>query len=157
MVLAFPEDPTARPLDRQYLLGPDLLVAPVFSAAGDVELYLPAGTWTHLLTGEQVVGPVWRQERHGFDSLPLYVREGAVLPLGAREDRPDTDHLDGLTLAGLPGRPRAPRGAGRRRGPRGRDHGRRGRRVGSRGLVAAAGRRPHGHLLGRLRSGRAPG
>jgi alpha-D-xyloside xylohydrolase len=103
MVLAFPEDPTARPLDRQYLLGPDLLVAPVFTEAGDVEFYLPAGTWTHLLTGERVTGPAWRRERHGFDSLPVYVREGAVLPLGEREDRPDTDHLDGLELVAHPG------------------------------------------------------
>ncbi|RIX30774.1 alpha-xylosidase [Amnibacterium setariae] len=103
MVLAFPGDPTARPLDRQYLLGPDLLVAPVFSAEGDVELYLPAGTWTQLLTGERVTGPVWRRERHGFDSLPVYVREGAVLPIGERDDRPDTDHLDGLVLVAFPG------------------------------------------------------
>ncbi len=103
MVLAFPEDPTAAHLDRQYLLGPDLLVAPVFTESGDVELYLPAGTWTHLLTGERVQGGCWRRERHGFESLPLYVREGAVLPLGAREDRPDTDHLDGLTLRAFPG------------------------------------------------------
>ncbi len=102
MVLAFPDDPTCRTLDRQYLLGPDLLVAPVFSAEGDVELYMPAGTWTSLLTGEQVTGPGWRRERHGFDSLPLYVRGGAVLPLGEREDRPDSDHLDGLTLRVFP-------------------------------------------------------
>jgi alpha-D-xyloside xylohydrolase len=50
-----------------------------------------------------VVGGGWRRERHGFDSLPLYVREGAVLPLGEREDRPDTDHLVGLTLTAFPG------------------------------------------------------
>jgi alpha-D-xyloside xylohydrolase len=105
MVLAFPDDPTAAHLDRQYLLGPDLLVAPVFTESGDVELYLPAGTWTHLLTGERVEGGGWRRERHGFESLPLYVRPGAVLPLGRREDRPDTDHLDGLTLRAFPGPP----------------------------------------------------
>jgi alpha-D-xyloside xylohydrolase len=52
-----------------------------------------------------VSGPVWRRERHGFDSVPLYVREGAVLPIGARDDRPDTDHLDGLTLVAFPGAP----------------------------------------------------
>ncbi|HET6826082.1 MAG TPA: alpha-xylosidase [Amnibacterium sp.] len=103
MVVAFPDDPTAAHLDRQYLLGPDLLVAPVFTASGDVEFYLPAGAWTSLLTGERVQGGSWRRERHGFESLPLYVREGAVLPLGAREDRPDTDHLDGLTLRAFPG------------------------------------------------------
>jgi alpha-D-xyloside xylohydrolase len=103
MVLAFPEDRNARTLDRQYLLGPDLLVAPVFSADGEVDVYLPAGGWTQLLTGERATGGTWRHERHGFDSLPLYVRDGAVLPLGARADRPDSDHLDGLVLRVFPG------------------------------------------------------
>jgi alpha-D-xyloside xylohydrolase len=103
MLLEFPEDPTSRTLDRQYMLGPDLLVAPVFAEDGDVEFYLPEGTWTHLLTGERVQGPAWRRENHGFDSLPLYVRPGAVLPLGADESRPDGDWADGLTLLVAPG------------------------------------------------------
>jgi alpha-D-xyloside xylohydrolase len=103
MQLEFPGDAGAAYLDRQYMLGADLLVAPVFSADGDVELYLPAGTWTNLLTGEVVTGGGWRRERHGFDSLPLYVRGGAVLPWGARDDRPDYDYLDGLTLRVFPG------------------------------------------------------
>ncbi|MBT9608023.1 alpha-xylosidase [Microbacterium sp.] len=103
MALEFPDDPTTLHLDRQYMLGPDLLVAPVFSASGDVTFYLPAGEWTHLLTGERVTGGGWRREQHGFDSLPLYVRPGAVLPWGARDDRPDYDYLDGLTLRVFPG------------------------------------------------------
>ncbi|MDO8108399.1 alpha-xylosidase [Isoptericola sp. b441] len=98
MVFEFPDDPAVTHLDRQYMLGPDLLVAPVMSADGTVEVYLPAGTWTHLLTGEKVAGGRWVRERHGFDSLPLYVREGAVLARGARDDRPDYDYLDGLVL-----------------------------------------------------------
>ncbi|MGA5421941.1 alpha-xylosidase [Streptomyces lavendulocolor] len=98
MLLEFPEDPACRTLDRQYMLGPDLLVVPVFTADGEVEYYVPPGTWTHLLTGGTVTGPVWRRERHGFDSLPLLVRPGAVLPLGADDQRPDADWLDGLTL-----------------------------------------------------------
>ncbi|WP_372344884.1 alpha-xylosidase [Streptomyces sp. KL116D] len=102
MLLDFPDDPTCRTLDRQYLLGPDLLVAPVFTEDGDVEFYLPEGTWTQLLTGERVQGPCWRRETHGFDSLPLYVRPGAVLPLGADEQRPDGDWPDGLTLLVTP-------------------------------------------------------
>ncbi|MDQ1530575.1 MAG: alpha-D-xyloside xylohydrolase [Microbacteriaceae bacterium] len=105
MMLAFPDDPTCLHLDRQYLLGPDLLVAPVFSAAGDVEFYLPAGEWTEFFSGRRESGGRWLREHHGFDSLPLYVREGAVLPLGARADRPDTDHLDGLTLMAFRGAP----------------------------------------------------
>uniref|UniRef100_A0AAU2VKR7 alpha-D-xyloside xylohydrolase n=1 Tax=Streptomyces sp. NBC_00008 TaxID=2903610 RepID=A0AAU2VKR7_9ACTN len=98
MLLEFPDDPTTRMLDRQYMLGPDLLVAPVFTEDGQVEYYVPEGTWTSLLSGETVTGPVWRQETHGFDSLPVLVRPGAVLPWGAEDQRPDGDWLDGLTL-----------------------------------------------------------
>ncbi|MEU2246543.1 alpha-xylosidase [Streptomyces sp. NPDC019224] len=98
MLLEFPGDPTTRMLDRQYMLGPDLLVAPVFTEDGQVEYYVPEGTWTHLLTGETVTGPVWRHETHGFDSLPVLVRPGAVLPWGGDDQRPDGDWLDGLTL-----------------------------------------------------------
>ncbi|WOF24237.1 alpha-xylosidase [Microbacterium betulae] len=102
MPLAFPDDPAAAYLDRQYLLGPDLLVAPVFSAEGEVELYLPEGEWTSLLTGE-TVGGGWRRERHAFDSVPLYARPGAVIPVRARDDGTEYDDLDGLTLRVAPG------------------------------------------------------
>jgi len=103
MALAFPGDPAVEYLDRQYMLGPDILVAPVFTASGEVTFYLPPGTWTHLLTGERVEGGAWRTEVHGFDSLPVYVRPGAVLPWGARDDRPDYDYLDGLAIRVFPG------------------------------------------------------
>ncbi|MFP3464271.1 alpha-xylosidase [Leifsonia sp. SIMBA_070] len=102
MQLEFAGDPAVDYLDRQYMLGADLLVAPVFSAS-QVEFYLPAGTWTEWFSGEQVEGGRWLRQTHGFDSLPLYVREGAVLPLGARDDRPDYDYREGLTLVAYPG------------------------------------------------------
>ncbi|MGW3349344.1 alpha-xylosidase [Nonomuraea rubra] len=98
MHLEFPGDRACDHLDAQYLLGPDLLVAPVLSADGEVSYYVPAGVWTRLLDGETVTGPGWRSERHGFDSLPLLVRPGAVIATGARDDRPDYDYADGVTL-----------------------------------------------------------
>lgn len=81
MFVEFPDDPTCRTLDRQYMFGPNLLVAPVFTYSGDVEYYLPAGVWTNWFTGEKVASEhgVWRNERHGFDTIPLWVREGSVL------------------------------------------------------------------------------
>ena len=97
MVAEFPGDPACTHLERQYMLGDDLLVAPVFGDS-DVAYYVPAGTWTHLLTGQRVTGPRWHHERHGFLSLPLLVRPGAVLPVGAVDDRPDYDYADGVTL-----------------------------------------------------------
>jgi alpha-D-xyloside xylohydrolase len=102
MQLEFAGDPAVDHLDRQYMLGADLLVAPVFSP-DEVEFYLPEGVWTEFFSGRRVEGGRWLRETHGFDSLPLYVREGAVLPLGARDDRPDYDYRDGLTLAVYPG------------------------------------------------------
>jgi alpha-D-xyloside xylohydrolase len=103
MLFDFPDDPAVAYLDRQYMLGSDLLVAPVMSADGVVDFYLPGGTWTSLLTGARVEGGRWVRETHGFDSLPVYVRPGAVIPRGARDDRPDYNFLDGLVLEVYPG------------------------------------------------------
>lgn len=103
MQLAFPGDPAVDNLDRQYLLGGDLLVAPVFSAAGDVDFYLPTGEWTDYFTGEQLSGGRWVRRTCGFDEIPLYVREGAVIPVSAYEDTAEDVDLEGLTLFVAPG------------------------------------------------------
>jgi alpha-D-xyloside xylohydrolase len=98
MVVEFPEDPACTHLERQYMLGGDLLVAPVLSGSGDMSYYVPEGTWTHFLTGEPVTGPRWHRERHGFLSVPLLARPGAVIPVGAVDDRPAYDYADDITL-----------------------------------------------------------
>jgi alpha-D-xyloside xylohydrolase len=98
MVLEFPDDPACDTLDRQYMLGDSLLVAPVFSHAGDVAYYVPKGRWTNFLTGVVVEGPCWVRETHDFMSLPLMVRPNSVIAVGSREDRPDYDYGDGVTL-----------------------------------------------------------
>ena len=98
MVVEFPGDPAVTHLERQYMLGGDLLVAPVLSADGDIAYYVPEGTWTHVLTGEPVTGGRWVRERHGFSSVPLLARPGSVIPFGAVDDRPDYDYADGVTL-----------------------------------------------------------
>ena len=94
MFVEFPDDPTCRTLDRQYMFGPDLLVAPVFTYSGDVEYYLPAGTWTNWFTGEKVVSEhgVWRNERHGFDTIPLWVRDGSVLVTKPGAETPEYEY-----------------------------------------------------------------
>ncbi|WP_049569673.1 alpha-xylosidase [Streptomyces sp. SBT349] len=97
-LLEFPDDPACHTLDRQYMLGPDLLVAPVFSEDGTVDYYVPGGTWTHLLTGEPVRGGGWRRERFGFDSLPLLARPGSVIPFGDADDAPEYAWARGVTL-----------------------------------------------------------
>ena len=98
MVLEFPGDRGTHDIDTQYMLGPDVLVAPVFTADGSADVYVPEGEWTPLLGGPAARGPRWRAEEHGFMSLPLYVRGDTVLPWGAVPDRPDYDWASAVTL-----------------------------------------------------------
>jgi alpha-D-xyloside xylohydrolase len=92
MVLEYPDDPACAQLDRQYMLGDSILVAPVFSPEGTVEYYLPEGLWTSLIDGRAIRGGRWIREKHGYMSLPLLAREGAMIASGACEDRPDYDY-----------------------------------------------------------------
>ncbi len=70
-----------------------LLVAPVLREDHIVEYYLPQGTWTHLLTGEPAEGGRWCKESYDYFSLPLFVRENTLLPVGANEEQPAYDYL----------------------------------------------------------------
>jgi alpha-D-xyloside xylohydrolase len=98
MAAEFPDDPACTHLDRQYMFGDRLLVAPVFSASGETSYYIPAGTWTHLQTGATVRGPAWVHEVCDFLTVPVFVRPGSVLPVGSRDDRPDYPYDDDVTL-----------------------------------------------------------
>ena len=98
MVLEFSQDIACGDLDRQYMLGESLLVAPVFTKEGDVDYYLPQGRWTNLLSGEVVTGGRWVHEVHDFMSLPLMVRENTILPVGALDYTVEYDYSKSLTL-----------------------------------------------------------
>ena len=85
--------------DRQYMLGDALLVAPVLRENGSADVFLPRGQWTHFLTGKSVQGDGWRNETHDFFSLPLYVRENTILPLGQTNEAAVYAYEKELTLA----------------------------------------------------------
>ncbi|HYF62498.1 MAG TPA: alpha-xylosidase [Herpetosiphonaceae bacterium] len=98
MLLEFPDDPTCAFLDRQYMLGGSLLVAPVFGADDHISYYVPAGRWTHIVSGAVVEGPGWVSERHAMLSLPLLARPNSLIAVGANDQRPDYDYAAGLTI-----------------------------------------------------------
>ncbi|QDP41107.1 alpha-xylosidase [Radiobacillus deserti] len=98
MVLEFPEDPTCAMLDLQYMLGDSLLVAPIFNEEGEASYYLPNGKWTNLLTGAVVEGGTWQQEYHDYMSIPLFVREHTILPIGQNKERPDYHYSEEVTF-----------------------------------------------------------
>lgn len=98
MLLEFPEDIPCADLDRQYMLGESLLVAPVFTKEGDVDYYLPAGRWTNILSNQVVEGGKWLHEVHDFMSLPLMARENSILPVGGNDSDVEYDYGKDLTL-----------------------------------------------------------
>ena len=88
----WPDDPKIWRHPFQYLLGDDLLIAPVVEAGVDQRLlYLPAGEWVDAWTGERVRGPGTVERLAPLDEIPVYIRAGAhaaLLPLFARDPAP---------------------------------------------------------------------
>jgi alpha-D-xyloside xylohydrolase len=76
MVLEFQNDPVCAFLDKQYMLGDKILVAPVFDEDGWVEFYLPEGTWTSVDGKDKRVVETGRffKEKRGYLEMPVYVR-----------------------------------------------------------------------------------
>ena len=98
MVLEYTEDRTCHYVDKQYMLGDNLLVAPIFNDQSMAEFYLPEGTWTNFFTGEEKEGCGWFTEKHSYLSIPLMVKENSIVALGAHDDKPDYDYGDGVEL-----------------------------------------------------------
>ncbi len=98
MFVEFPEDRTCETLDKQYMMGESLLVAPVFKESGEVEYYVPQGTWYNILTEETVEGGQWHKDTFDYFSMPLLARPNSILAVGNHEERPDYDFADGVTL-----------------------------------------------------------
>lgn len=98
MVLEFTGDRNCAYLADQYMLGDSLLVAPIFREDGIAEYYLPEGTWTSFLTGKVKEGGKWYTEKHGYLSIPLYVREDSIVAVGAKNDNAVYDYADNVTF-----------------------------------------------------------
>lgn len=96
LALAYPDDPAAVAIDDEYLYGPDLLVAPITSGVSQPgpatrSVYLPAGGWTNVFTGESFDGPIVVPVTAGLDQAPVYLRDGAKLPMSTFADLDASD------------------------------------------------------------------
>ena len=98
MVLEFTEDKNCYYLDKQYMLGDNLLVAPIFNDESMGSFYLPKGTWTDFFTGETVDGGVWVEKKYDYLHLPLMVRPSSIVAIGACDNKPDYDYANGVEL-----------------------------------------------------------
>lgn len=95
MVLHYADDPACLYLDRQYMLGDSLLCAPVMNPEGTADVYLPAGIWTDILTGEVTEGGRYVRRTCNFLEMPVYARPGSIIPYGRFEGDVVYDYVQG--------------------------------------------------------------
>ena len=106
LMLEFPDDASTARIDDQYMLGPSLLVAPIFGEASEPverQVYLPEGTWIDFWTDERIAGGRRVTRSAPLDILPLYVRAGTTLPLGPERAFLEESAPDDMTLEVYPG------------------------------------------------------
>jgi alpha-D-xyloside xylohydrolase len=82
MPLAFPGSALARRFDTQFMCGDALLVAPIVTPGGEVEIALPPGAWYDINSRQRHPGGRLLRYRASLDQFPVFGREGHVLPLG---------------------------------------------------------------------------
>ena len=97
LCLEYPDDPVVLDIDDEFLFGSDILVAPVFDDSMDSQkrrIYLPEGTWYDFFTDDKIEGPVFVEREVSIKDMPVFVREGAVIPrVDVSEDIRWTDDL----------------------------------------------------------------
>lgn len=94
MFIEFNNDRNCAYLDKQYMLGDNLLIAPVFKENGEVEYYLPQGKWINLLTNKLYTGGSWQKEIFNIDELPIMVRPNSILVMGNNDEQVVYDYAN---------------------------------------------------------------
>lgn len=90
LAMQFTRDAESASVDDQFMLGDEILVAPVCGPGGKRQVYLPMGFWTDLKTNEMHTG----RQRIDIEAngLPMFVRNGSIVPLGADGSEPMALH-----------------------------------------------------------------
>jgi alpha-glucosidase (family GH31 glycosyl hydrolase) len=86
MPVAFPNEEQVAADGDQYMFGPDLLVAPVVNEDTFKTISFPSGVWTSLWNGKTVSGPVTLKVDAPLDTIPVYLKPGAVVPVQLNQE-----------------------------------------------------------------------
>jgi alpha-D-xyloside xylohydrolase len=100
LVLKYSNDPNVRHLDSEYLFGDSFLVAPVLERGAERRMvYLPVGEWVDYWSREVYQGPSWLNYPAPLEILPLFIRRGAIIPMGPDVERTEQSAGAGLTFS----------------------------------------------------------
>jgi len=85
LVVDYPKDTAVYEIDDEYLIGESLLAAPFLDGASKRKVYFPAGKWYDFNTDQKYEGSSSYDIEMSLDQIPLFVKEGAILPLAKPE------------------------------------------------------------------------
>ena len=95
MVMDYTDDIACRYLDQQYMLGDNLLCAPVFREDGVANFYLPEGKWYDIITGKTYEGGKYHAVTCTFMEMPVLAKPNSIVAFGAFENQFEYDYLSG--------------------------------------------------------------
>lgn len=99
LVLDYPEDMEARMVDDEYLFGDSMLVCPLTYEDGTSrKVYLPQGRWYNFFTGTAVEGGRTMETEAAYNEIPVFVKDGAIIPLAKPVMHVDKDTVFEMTV-----------------------------------------------------------
>jgi alpha-glucosidase (family GH31 glycosyl hydrolase) len=85
LVLQFPKDEQGSDLTDEFLVGDEILAAPIYTADGRRSVYLPMGRWTDFGTNKEYAGRQTIRIEAGPDEMPLFLKNGSIVPIAGQE------------------------------------------------------------------------
>ncbi len=81
LIYNYQNDPRTMGMDDQFLLGDNLLIAPVYQENQTArKVYFPAEEWYDFWTDEKIVGPIEKLVDAPLEKIPVFIKAGTVLP-----------------------------------------------------------------------------
>lgn len=94
MVVDYSNDPACLTLDRQYMFGDNILVAPILNDKGLGEFYLPEGKWTDIISGKVYEGGKFYKETYDYFGLPCLAKPNSIIAYGDFKRGFEYDYLE---------------------------------------------------------------
>ncbi|HPV16932.1 MAG TPA: glycoside hydrolase family 31 protein [Bacteroidales bacterium] len=106
MVMDFGSEAAVKSIGDQYMFGPSILVAPVYEyKARDRKVYFPSACgWYDFYSGQFIPGGRYLDVSAPYERLPLFVREGSIIPFGPEIEYTSQKLADPVTLFVYTGR-----------------------------------------------------
>lgn len=101
LVMDFPTDPAVRNISNQFLVGENMVVAPVVEGEKFRKVYLPEGDWYDLWTSKKYTGKTEYTFDVPLEQIPVFIKSGTILPLAKptlHTDDPDSWKLTALVF-----------------------------------------------------------